>query len=87
MIKSIVATSLPNPKGTPFKFNLTKEAAAHNANILQHYNYDMTRVIADHPNSHISYGSEFRPTKVLYPLLHKSPFLEDVSTSLDKGAK
>ena len=87
MIKSIVNKVLPDPKGTPFKFELTKEAAAHNASILKHYNHDMTRVIADHPNSHISYGSEFRPTEVLYPLLHKSPFWEDVSTSLDRGAK
>ena len=87
IIRSIVATTLTDPKGTPFKFDLSKIAATHNAKILQRYDYDMTRVIADHPNSHISYGSEFRPTKVLHPLLHKSPFWEEVSTSLDKGAK
>ena len=39
------------------------------------------------PNSHISYGSEFRLVDTLRPLLHKSPFRTSVQSSLDNGAK
>lgn len=74
MIKSIVTSKTPNPNATPFKFESTNEATSHNATIVKTCDFDMTRVISDHPNSHMSYESEFRSTSILYPLLHRGPF-------------
>ena len=79
--------TIPTPSPTPFIFMITNEAAAHNAAILQKYDYDITKVISAYPHSHISYGSEFRSASTLHPLLHKSPFWESVCNSLTKGAK
>ena len=66
---------------------MTKEAAIHNASIMSKYNNDITRVIAAYPNSHISYGSEFRNPDILQHLLKDSPFWPEVNNSLRKGAK
>ena len=47
----------------------------------------MTSTIAANPNSHISYGSEFRTIEVLQPLLQKKNLWKAVSEILSKGAK
>ena len=86
-IKTILATPCPTPSPTPFIFELSKEAAIHNSSILENHNYDMTRVIGAHPNSNISYGSEFRSISTLAPLLHRSPFWNKIKSSLSKGAR
>ena len=86
-IKSIIHKSPPPPASTPFIFSMTKEAAIHNEKILSQYNYDLTRIISGHPHSNISYGSEFRTSAVLQPLLHRSPLWPTVSSILDEGAK
>ena len=66
---------------------MTNAAAIHNAKILSQYNYDITRLISAHPNSTISYGSEFRASTALRPLLHRSPLWPTVLAILDDGAK
>ena len=66
---------------------MSNEAAIQNAAILQSHNFDMTRALAANPNSHISYGSEFKTVEFLEPLLHKSPLWKAVSDILSKGAK
>ena len=86
-IKKIISYQPPPPTSTPFKFEMTAEAANHNATILESHNYDLTRTIAAYPNSHISYGSEFRTSTVLHPLLSKSPLWPAISSILNKGAK
>ena len=86
-IHKILETPCPTPSPTPFIFELSKEAALHNSSILQTHNYDMTRVIGAHLNSNISYGSEFRSVTTLAPLLHRSPFWNDIKSSLSKGAR
>ena len=86
-IKTILATPIAKPTATPFRFEATHEAAIHNAAILQKHDFDMAKVIAAHPNSHLSYGSEFRAAQTLEPLLEKSPFWNEVEKSLTKGAR
>lgn len=65
---------------------MTKQAAIHNASIISKYNNDITRVIAAYPNSHISYGSEFKCPDILQHPLKDSPFWPEVNNSLRKGA-
>ena len=72
---------------TPFSFDTNTDAAESNANILKTFAFDMTKVISAFPNSHISYGSKFRPASILEPLLHNSPHWSDIKNSLSKGAK
>lgn len=59
-IKKILSDNPPVPTSTPFIFENTKNGAIHNSKILESFNFDITKAIAAFPNSHISYGSEFR---------------------------
>ena len=86
-IKTILATKLSVPVKTKFDFRMTKNAAKNNEKNSGTIQVYLTRVISGHPNSHISYGSEFRPWEVLSPLLHISPHWLDVKDSLSNGAR
>jgi len=86
-IFTILDNPSPPPSLPPFIFEITSEAASDNANLLKRFIYDMTRAIITHPNRHISYGSEFRSASVRAPLLHLSPFWDEINLSLSKGAK
>jgi len=79
-----------NPKPlspSPFKYELSNEAAVHNSNILRKYNYDLTRVIAAHPNTELSYGSEFRSPESLQPILQSHRHWNYIKSSLTHGVK
>ena len=57
------------------KFKSTKEVCIHKTKIIAHHSYDITKAIAAQGFSHLSTGSELRPSSHLYPLLrHNSNF-------------
>ena len=85
-IKDIISTDPPAPISSPFNFNMSNNAAEHNANILKDHDYDMTKVILAYKNSHIDYLSEFQSPSILEPLLNRSPFWEEVKKSLSMGS-
>jgi hypothetical protein len=69
-----------------FLFEQTKEAALHNAIVLQCYNFDIDQAIQAQHNSSIIYGSEFRPISDLSPLLSTHPLWVHIQSILSKGA-
>ena len=86
-IKRIMIDNPPPLNKSPFRYELSDEAAAHNSSILERFNFDLTRVIAAHPNTEIAYGSEFRQVQVLEPLLHRHPYWPYLKSSLQKGLR
>jgi hypothetical protein len=80
--------SLPSPTLNPpkFIFQLTREAAAYNANILALSNFNLDKIIREQHPSQISYGSEFRPSEQLQELLGNHPLWQSLKIVLDNGA-
>ena len=70
-IKTIINTPICPPSKSPIKYAFTNVAMLHNSKILKRHNYDIDNLISSYPGSDLSYGSEFRPTSILEPLLHK----------------
>jgi hypothetical protein len=69
-----------------FIFKRCPLAAAHNAKILELFNFDLNQAILHQHPSQISYGSEFRPSRVLEKLLQGHPFWPRLKLILDEGA-
>ena len=86
-ISTIISARIPPLKQSSFNFEMSESAAKHNATILQQYDYDMTRVISAMNNSHIGYGSEFRPVSIFQSIFQKIPFWKEVQLTLSRVAK
>jgi len=81
-----VSRYVPEPfRDPPLQFNPTKEAAMNNFAVLKRYNFDIEALIANHPNTPMSYGSEFRPVTVLSQLLRFHPNWDKLSAILQNG--
>ena len=86
IIKSILATNLPQPETPEFVFELTREAALKNFCILLRHKMDLGAAIEHQQQSPIGYGSEFRPTNILEPLLYLHPYWSKVKSLLTHGS-
>jgi hypothetical protein len=69
-----------------FRFEYTKEAALHNAIVLQYYNFDLNLALQAQRNSQVFYGSEFRPVEILAKLLATHPLWNHAASILSYGA-
>jgi hypothetical protein len=85
-IKRILQSDSPPLNPPLFIFKRCPLAAAHNAQILQRFDFDLDRAIRSQHPSQISYGSEFRSSAVLEPLLFDHPFWARLKDILDNGA-
>jgi hypothetical protein len=72
-IKSIIHTNIPARNRVPIMFEFSHEAAIHNQWVLEQYDCDINNLIPAHPNSILSYGSEFRSPKAPASLLRYHP--------------
>ena len=86
-IISISCNSPPPLSPSPFKHELSNQAADHNSGILEKHGCDLSRLIAAHPNTEISPGSEFRNPSVLQPLLKNHHLWDYIQDSLCHGVK
>jgi len=73
-----------NPPG--FIFRKCPFAAAHNATVLEAFDLDLDRFIRHHHPSQISFGSEFKPTSSIEPLLGDHPLWPRLKEILLNGA-
>ena len=62
-----------SPTTSPFMFEFTAEAAAHNTSILEPFDYDLATAIDAFLGTTISPGSDLRPPEQLEPLLSHHP--------------
>jgi hypothetical protein len=85
-IRDILATPLPCPRPTQFAFHLDKQSIAHNTAILASHHFDLEAAISSDTGSPLQYGSEFRPTSILAPLLAHHPNWHKIDQILAHGS-
>jgi hypothetical protein len=85
-LKSVLDSDSPQLNPPLFIFKRCHLAAAHNASVLQAFDFDLNRVILNQHPSQISYGSEFHPSCVLERLLIDHPLWPRLKRILDEGA-
>ena len=86
-VSSIATSTQEAPDLPPIVFTSTVEAAQENAKTLKLFDYDLGKLIREFSKTTLGYGSEFRPTALLRPLLgrhHNFNALEDV---IDNGMR
>ena len=68
-------------------FDTTTQAAEDNITLLRNNDFDLDKLTQVGPKSVLTYGSEFKSTSLLAPLLHKHPRWATMRQLLDDGAK
>ena len=68
-IRQILATPVPKLEMHEFVFEISKDAAVWNAEIIKENDCNYEKTVESMPNSALSPGSEFRSSKVLANLL------------------
>ena len=87
-IDSLLNKQYEDTKPSQFIFEFTEEAAAHNSNILARNEFDLEQTLGKlAPGTHLEYGSEFRPTSDLEPLLCNHELWPRTKQLLEKGAE
>jgi len=84
-IKEILLTPLPTSAKSPISFEFNNKAKVHNTNLLAKYNYDLEALILDHPNTELSYRSEFHLTYLLGKLLYLRHNWDRMKDFLENG--
>jgi hypothetical protein len=84
-ITIIAATASIAPAKSSIRFDVSMEAAQHNANLLREIEYDFQNFFQDQAGSTLAFGSEFRPVKQLRPLLRQHPGFEELAEVLITG--
>ena len=86
IISELNKRECPPPQKSQFKFEMTHSAAEHNWETLVTYK-NLGDAISASNNSHLQYGSEFRPTSELRPLLQHHPLWNRLKSILENGVK
>ena len=71
--REVAEANVRVPTTSPFMFEFTAEAAAHNTSILEPFDYDLATAIDAFLGTTISPGSDLRPPEQLEPLLSHHP--------------
>jgi hypothetical protein len=75
------------PSAPEFRFELSCDAANHNAKALERYGFNLGVAIEANSSSPLGYGSEFRPVHVLEPLFEHHPNWNRLKSLLTIGSK
>ena len=84
-VRQVAAANVRVPTASPFRFELTAAAAAHNTGILESFDYDLASAIDAFPGTTISPGSELRPPEQLQPLLRHHPTWQEFQDDMLYG--
>ena len=86
LIHELSSKTYPPFQNTPFSFSLTKKAAAHNSRILARHNHNLHDTLAAvSKHTQLEFGSEFRPTHDLEPILCHHPLWPRAKAILNQG--
>ena len=75
------------PTAPEFQFELSCDAADHNAKALERYGFNLGAAIEANSSSPLGYGSEFRPVHILAPIFERHPNWNRLKTLLTVGSK
>ncbi len=84
-IRTICSHASKTPSRPPIVFELGEQAAAHNAEVLRGFGYDLGAMIRAHSSSTLGFGSEFRSVTELQPLLGRHPHFGKLADLLTNG--
>lgn len=84
-IRGICETPSPIPTKSPIMFEISEQAAKHNASVLGQVGFDVGRLIQSHESSTLGFGSEFRQVGELRPLLGRHPHFPQLEQLLSEG--
>jgi len=84
-ITIIAATPSPTPTKSSVRFDVSQEAADHNADLLRTLDFDFQQFFKDQTGSTLAFGSEFRPIAQLSPLLRQHPGFAELTEVLVTG--
>lgn len=85
-IKRIVSTPSKEMSKPDITFELTKEAAHKNFLVLKKHKLNMQQLIESQADTPMYYGSEFRETQLLEPLLERHPNWTHLKSILENGS-
>ena len=85
MITRVVNSKSTSPSAPPFKFELSKDAARFNHDLLKKHNGNVDEIIRSSPFSPMSYGSEFKDTSILEDIFKFHPDWMKMKTILMNG--
>ena len=86
-ITKLMSTTYPPLKPSPFQFKHTHAAASHNSKILAAHNFDLSKTLHNTTmNTHLQYGSKFRPPEDLEQLLQDHPLWLRTKKILEQGS-
>ena len=84
-VKGICRVKTQTPSKPPFLFEEGEQAASHNADLLQRFDYNLGKVISAHRSSTLGFGSESRTVEELRPLLGRHARFEKLAELLTNG--
>ena len=84
-IHIIAAEPSPTPTKSSVRFDVSKDAAEHNASLLREIDYDFQRLFQAQTGSILAFGSEFRRLEQLSPLLRQHPGFTELAEVLITG--
>ena len=87
VLHAILAAPPPRTHTTEFFFEWTPAAATHNLAVLRRYGVDLRTALAAQLFSTLSPGSEFRPARLLAPLLSRHPLWAVFAERITAGAE
>jgi hypothetical protein len=73
-----MTTPCITPSPPEFNFELTEDGAAHNLEVLRHYNFDLGKALKAQKNSPLGNGKEFQPTTVLQNVFSLHPLWQQM---------
>ena len=85
-MEKILSTPEVTLMAPPFAFGTTEKETRHNWELLARHNFSLKEVLASHPPSPCSFGSEFRGATVLAEIFGNHPKWEKLKTLLMHGA-
>jgi hypothetical protein len=85
-IENLLQVPIATPRHPSIQFNLSQEAAIHNREILQKHGNSLNTYLQSQQGTFIAFGSEFRPTWVLEPLLCHHPNWPKLKKILEEGS-
>ena len=88
-VAATIGSMLKKPKTTLaqpiLRFDINKEAAYHNLELLRIHNYDLTTLCNPRDRSSTTFGSEFKEVKVLEELFYRHPRWNKLKQQLTSG--
>ena len=84
-IHIIAAEPSPTPTKSSVRFDVSKEAADHNASLLREIDYDFQRFFQAQTGTTLDFGSEFRRLEQISPLLRQHPGFTELAEVLVTG--